>query len=146
MKFITKLSWCVGVLAIIVATGWVSGGRNDDFAVVDYPAVAVLSRTAWELGPVENGSIHTVKFPIKNAGGSRLIIHARSSSCDCIAADQGPFILMPGESGELSAKLDTHNLDGSYMLELDYETSAPNLPTFRLAVSAMVRSTQEVQQ
>ena len=141
-KFVfSKICWIISGLFILAFAVWFFGVSNDVLAKSGQPkaAFAVLQRTDWDFGTVDNDSILTATFPIKNAGGSRLIVHQRKSSCECIVADQDPIILKPGESTELVAKLNTHKLDGSFAMELDYQTSARNLPKFKLIVSCQVQ-------
>jgi hypothetical protein len=109
-----------------------------DRALTPEGPIPVLERDLWDFGVVPSGPTLVTLFPIKNVGGRRLIVRRRTSSCECVAGDQDTIILQPGESTEITATLDTRELEGAFQLELPYTTSAPNLPKFTLYVRATV--------
>jgi hypothetical protein len=135
------------VLALILTCGvgvallfWPTVKRKMEIGVdpTDRHAVAVLDRSEWDFGPVLSGPTLRAKFPVKNVGEHRLILRQEVSSCECVAGDQPTLILEPGESTEITATMDTRELNGAFQMELSYTTSAPNLPKFKLTLLADV--------
>ena len=107
----------------------------------DHPLL-VLDHDRWDFGDVRPGATLVTHFPIRNVGHRRLIVRRRTSSCECASGNQATIIVQPGESTKITATLDTNDLRGGQRMELDFTTSAPNLPKFRLTLLADVDQTQ----
>ena len=139
MKKLTTI-FCafIVLLTVVSARSYFDESVQTSVPTQGAAAFAVLEQNEWHFGSVDNDSLLTAKFPIKNIGGRRLIIYQQSSSCECVSSDLEPIIINPGGSLELVANLDTHNLDGSYMMDLNFQTNAPNLPRFKLILFSQV--------
>jgi len=114
--------------------------RETDSAREQQRPVAVLEWTEYDFGTFEAGPTLQARFPLRNDGARRLIVMEKSRSCECVSGRRREIILEHGESTELEAVLQTRGLRSNVRLELDYTTSDPQLPQFRLTVIADIIS------
>lgn len=102
-------------------------------------AAAVLKRTQWDFGAVQQGDVLRTSFPIQNLGNRRLIVQQKSSSCECASSPSQTIIIQPGKSTTIAAVVDTSGIEGAFQMELEFTTSDPQLPEFTLTLLSEVR-------
>jgi hypothetical protein len=135
----TWLTAAMLALLLLCAAGTLKLSQQSDADEGDRQAVIVVERTVWDFGQVRRGLTLRAKFPVTNVGDRRLVLHQRTSSCECVAGEEQTIILQPGESTEVTATLDTRELQGAFQMEFAFTTSAPNLPTFQLTLLADIQ-------
>jgi Protein of unknown function (DUF1573) len=106
-------------------------------------AVVQLQRTRHDFGTVRQGPILETAFTLRNAGSRRLIVRQLKGSCECLSGAAKEIVLQPGEAASLKVQLDTQNATGPMAVELNYLTSDPACPTFKLVVSADIKPQQK---
>jgi hypothetical protein len=91
-----------------------------------------------DFGTVAKGEKITYAFEIKNTGSADLEIIAAKPTCGCTVAEFDKLI-KPGQSGKVSASVETVNFAGPISKSITLETNDPNTPTAQLTLSAIVK-------
>jgi hypothetical protein len=81
-----------------------------------------FERTEIDFGTIEKGADPYRKFKFKNTGTAPLIIKEALSSCGCTVPKFNTDPVMPGESGILEVRYDTHHL-GSFTKAIIIKTN-----------------------
>lgn len=101
-----------------------------------------LSQSSADLGPVTNGEIQTLEIPVRNLGGSELIIEAVTTSCGCTTADITPEVIAAGGSGLLTIRFDSgaHGPDevGPVMRQVFIASNDPDETEFEFRFTAEI--------
>src|SRR5216684_3853828 len=91
-----------------------------------------------EYGEVPKGDKLDWAFVIKNTGSSDLQIIAAKPGCGCTVADYDK-VIKPGETGKVTAHVDTTNFTGPIAKTVTLETNDPSSPTSTLTIHAVVK-------
>jgi len=91
-----------------------------------------------EYGEVAKGDKLDWSFLVKNTGTSDLQIIAAKPGCGCTVADFDK-VIKPGETGKVTAHVDTTNFTGPIAKTVTLETNDPSSPTSTLTIHAVVK-------
>lgn len=91
-----------------------------------------------EFGEVAKGDKLDWSFVIKNTGTADLQVIAAKPGCGCTVADFDKLI-KPGETGKVTAHVDTTNFTGPIAKTVTLETNDPSSPTSQLTIHAIVK-------
>jgi hypothetical protein len=91
-----------------------------------------------DFGTVPKGDKIDWAFLIKNTGNADLQILAARPSCGCTVADFDK-VVKPGETGKVTAHVDTTAFTGPIQKTVTLETNDPNTPTSNLNIHAVVK-------
>ena len=91
-----------------------------------------------DFGTVPKGQKITHAFVVKNTGTADLEIIAAKPACGCTVADFDK-IIKPGQTGKVTASVDTVTFAGPTSKSVTLETNDPNTPTAQLTISAIVK-------
>lgn len=91
-----------------------------------------------EYGTVPKGEKLDWSFNVKNTGTSDLQIIAARPSCGCTIADFDK-VIKPGETGKVTAHIDTTAFSGPISKTVTLETNDPSTPTSMLTLHALVQ-------
>jgi len=91
-----------------------------------------------DFGTVPKGEKITYAFVVKNTGNADLEIIAAKPACGCTVADFDKLI-KPGQTGKVTAHVDTVTFAGPISKSVTLETNDPNTPTAQLTISAIVK-------
>lgn len=96
-----------------------------------------------DYGTVPKGEKLDAVFMIKNTGNADLQIISAKPGCGCTVADFDK-VIKPGETGKVSAHVDTTNFAGPIAKGVTVESNDPNNPTSQLTIHAVVKPYVEV--
>jgi Protein of unknown function (DUF1573) len=91
-----------------------------------------------EYGEVAKGDKLDWSFVVKNTGNADLQIIAAKPGCGCTVADFDK-VIKPGETGKVSAHVDTTNFSGPIAKTVTLETNDPSSPSSTLTIHAIVK-------
>jgi len=91
-----------------------------------------------DFGVVPKGDKLDWTFQIKNTGNADLQIIAAKPGCGCTVADFDKLI-KPGETGKVTAHVDTTNFAGPIAKSVSVETNDPSTPAATLTIHATVK-------
>lgn len=107
----------------------------------DAPAKAprlTLVEPVKDFGTVPKGQKLDWSFVVKNTGDSDLEIIAARPTCGCTVADFDK-IIKPGQTGKVSALVDTTNFAGPIAKAVTLETNDPAAPSAQVTIHAVVK-------
>ncbi|MFM2376328.1 MAG: hypothetical protein RLZZ165_1425 [Bacteroidota bacterium] len=84
------------------------GGGNDELD----PTVIQFEKSEYNLGTFTAGEPVKAVFKFRNVGEADLVIDLVKPSCACTALDWTTTRVKPGEGGEVSAEIDTADMEG----------------------------------
>lgn len=90
-----------------------SCGGNTDVTVGNKTTMEV--NDVFDAGDVVKGEMVTAEFTIKNTGDYPLVIGEVKGSCSCTVAEYPEEPLAPGETGVISAHVDTDKVDAGFL-------------------------------
>ena len=91
-----------------------------------------------DYGTIPKGEKLEWSFEIKNTGNADLLILAAKPGCGCTVADFDK-VIKPGQTGKVTAHVDTTNFSGPIAKPVTLETNDPNTPTAQLTINAIVK-------
>jgi hypothetical protein len=91
-----------------------------------------------DYGVVPKGDKLDWSFLVKNTGNSDLQIIAAKPGCGCTVADFDK-VIKPGDTGKVTAHVDTTNFAGPIAKSVTVETNDPSNPTAQLTIHAVVK-------
>ena len=91
-----------------------------------------------DFGTVPKGEKLDWSFEIKNTGSADLEILAAKPACGCTVADFDK-VIKPGQTGKVTAHVDTAAFAGPISKPVTLETNDPNTPTAQITISAIVK-------
>jgi len=106
-------------------------------AVTGEPRLTIVEPTK-EFGEVAKGDKLDWSFVIKNTGNADLQIIAAKPGCGCTVADFDK-VIKPGETGKVTAHVDTTAFSGPIAKTVTLETNDPSTPTSQLTIHAVVK-------
>src|SRR3954469_14602386 len=90
-----------------------------------------------DYGTIPKGEKLDWAFVVKNTGSTDLQIIAAKPGCGCTVADFDK-VIKPGETGKVTAHVDTTNFAGPIAKTVTLETNDPTTPTSQLTIHAIV--------
>lgn len=106
-------------------------------AVAKAPRLTVVTPVK-DFGTVPKGEKLTWDFEVKNTGTADLEIIAVRPACGCTVA-KFDKIIKPGQSGKVTASVDTTNFTGPISKGVTVETNDPSTPTAQVSINAVVK-------
>jgi hypothetical protein len=91
-----------------------------------------------DYGTIAKGEKLDWSFVVKNTGDSDLQIIAAKPGCGCTVADFDK-VIKPGETGKVTAHVDTTAFAGPIAKTVTLETNDPTTPTSQLTIHAVVK-------
>ena len=91
-----------------------------------------------DFGTVAKGEKLNWAFIVKNTGDADLEIIAARPGCGCTVAEFDK-IIKPGQTGKVTAAVDTTNFAGPIAKPVTIETNDPTTPTAQLTIHAVVK-------
>ena len=91
-----------------------------------------------DYGTIPKGEKLDWQFLVKNTGDADLQIIAAKPGCGCTVADFDK-VIKPGETGKVTAHVDTTAFAGPIAKTVTLETNDPNTPTSTLTIHAIVK-------
>lgn len=91
-----------------------------------------------DYGTVPKGNKLDWAFVVKNTGNADLEIIAAKPGCGCTVADFDK-VIKPGETGKVTAHVDTTAFAGPIAKTVSLETNDPSTPTAQLTIHAVVK-------
>lgn len=91
-----------------------------------------------DFGTVAKGSKLEWNFEIRNTGTSDLEIISAKPTCGCTVADFDK-VIKPGQTGKLSANVDTANFSGPIAKSVTVESNDASTPTAQVTITAIVK-------
>src|SRR5205809_1705022 len=91
-----------------------------------------------EYGEVAKGGMLDWAFVIKNTGNADLQVIAARPGCGCTVADFDK-VVKPGQTGKVTAHVDTTNFTGPIAKTVTLETNDPSSPSSTLTIHAIVK-------
>jgi len=91
-----------------------------------------------DFGTIPKGEKLHWAFQIQNNGTSDLEVIAARPSCGCTVADFDK-VIKPGQTGKVSAHVDTTNFSGPIAKSITLETNDPTSPSTQLTIHAIVK-------
>jgi hypothetical protein len=91
-----------------------------------------------DYGTIPKGEKLDWSFVVKNTGDSDLQIIAAKPGCGCTVADFDK-VIKPGETGKVTAHVDTAAFAGPIAKTVTLETNDPTTPTSQLTIHAVVK-------
>jgi hypothetical protein len=91
-----------------------------------------------DYGTIAKGEKLDWSFLVKNTGDSDLQITAAKPGCGCTVADFDK-VIKPGETGKVTAHVDTTAFAGPIAKTVTLETNDPTTPTSQLTIHAIVK-------
>ena len=91
-----------------------------------------------DYGTIPKGDKLDWSFVVKNTGTADLQIISAKPGCGCTVADFDK-VIKPGETGKVSAHVDTTNFAGPIAKSVTLETNDPTTPTAQLTIHAVVK-------
>lgn len=97
-----------------------------------------LTEPIKDFGTVPKGEKLNWSFEIKNTGTTDLEILAAKPTCGCTVADFTK-VIKPGQTGKVTAHVDTTNFAGPISKSVQLETNDPNAAGAQVSITAIVK-------
>ena len=137
----SKRSLVVAMAFLVALTASIAGAQNKtkkaDTAEEKAPRLTIVE-PVHEYGEVPKGDKLDWSFLIKNTGNADLQIIAARPGCGCTVADFDK-VVKPGETGKVTAHVDTTNFAGPIAKTVTLETNDPTSPSSTLTIHAIVK-------
>lgn len=91
-----------------------------------------------DYGVVAKGDKLDWAFTVKNTGDADLEILAAKPGCGCTVAEFDK-VIKPGQTGKITAHVDTTNFAGPIAKSIEIETNDPSIPSAQLTLQAVVK-------
>ena len=128
-------------LAFLVSLGSLSAAENTkaktEEAAEKAPRLTIVEPVK-DYGTVPKGDKLDWAFVVKNTGNADLQIISAKPGCGCTVADWDK-VIKPGETGKVTAHVDTTNFAGPIAKAVTIETNDPSNPTAQLTIHAVVK-------
>ncbi len=100
------------LVAIVIIAEWTMAKAQDPNLLLNRADSAVISfkNTTYDYGIIAVGADPFGEFHFKNIGRAPLIISNVQSSCGCLIGEWSREPVMPGKSGIIRARYDTHRI------------------------------------
>lgn len=126
-------------LALVLSTGTfaVAQEKKGTTETAKAPRLTLVEPLK-DFGTVPKGQKIDWAFEIKNTGTADLEILAAKPACGCTVADFDK-VIKPGQTGKVSAHVDTAGFAGPISKAVALETNDPNTPNAQLTIAAIVK-------
>ena len=128
----------VMTLALLVALSGSLFAQEAAKAKTEKAPKLTIGEPVKDFGTVAKGDKLDWSFSIKNTGTSDLEIIAARPACGCTVADFDKLI-KPGQTGKVSAHVDTASFTGPIAKGITLETNDPTNPTAQVTIHAVVK-------
>lgn len=125
----------VSVLTLACGASWTLSAWAL-FGAPSPPRVEIDRREAF-VGRIAIGREIAVEFPVRNSGGTRLILRS-AATCDCEDESPAEILLLPGTSGTIRIAFTAPPIPGPMRREFSFLTNDEHLPQLVLVVHADV--------
>ncbi len=140
--FVTTLAFLVSGSLAFAQTAAKPEAKKDSEAKAEAKAEKAPRLTIIEpvkdYGTIPKGDKLDWSFVVKNTGTSDLQIISAKPGCGCTVADFDK-VIKAGETGKVSAHVDTTNFAGPIAKTITLETNDPSTPTAQLTIHAVVK-------
>lgn len=100
---VNRFSWLP--IAVLMMAGTQGCSSESDVTVGNRTTMEV--EPVYEAGEVIQGEFITAKIKLKNTGSYPLVIASATAGCTCTVASKPEEPILPGETGEIIANVDT---------------------------------------
>lgn len=101
----------IGIFAFLAFFAAACSGNEE--VVVGERTTMDVSTKVFDAGEVVKGELISAEFVVKNTGDNPLIIADVSTSCSCTVGDYPKDPIQPGETGKVTATVDTDRIGGA---------------------------------
>lgn len=141
--FSTRIAVATGITIVLVSASLILGSshlRTLEGAANGRGAVpcAMVSQCEMDLGRLTQGQMREISFPVRNAGGRRLVVSSENQACCGRSVDQPPLVLPPGGTAEIRIQVDTSGHCGQLRETYSYHTNDARRPRLSFVVHAEV--------
>lgn len=123
-------------------SGTGAGAKSPDKGSANAQPKVSIAQTEFNFGEVKQGEMISHTFTVKNTGAANLEIKDVRPGCGCTASDFDKVIL-PGQEGKVTLKVNTAGFHGSLSKFADVTTSDPVNPNFTLTLVMVIRKPDE---
>src|SRR5262249_2037118 len=137
---VVAIAFCAALTAPF-AVGQDAPAKKDAAADEKAPRLTIVEPVK-EYGEVAKGAMLDWAFVIKNTGTADLQVIAARPGCGCTVADFDK-VVKPGQTGKVTAHVDTTNFTGPIAKTVTLETNDPSVPSSPLTIHAIVKPYDE---
>lgn len=101
------------------------------------PRITFIDSVVHDFGPIPYASAGRCSFRFTNTGDAPLIIEVFQSSCGCLVPHYNREPVLPGDTGSLGLKYDTHRI-GPINKSATLKSNAVNTPVVVLRIKGTV--------
>ncbi|HSP33341.1 MAG TPA: DUF1573 domain-containing protein [Thermoanaerobaculia bacterium] len=112
--------------------------KNETTAAAEKAPRLTVVEPVKDFGTIPKGDKLDWTFLVKNTGNADLQILSARPSCGCTVADWDK-VVKPGETGKVSAHVDTTNFTGPIAKAITIDTNDPSTPSAQLTIHAIVK-------
>lgn len=134
---ILAVAMVAGLVPIAVAQEKKSAPAKAGAKAVAAPQLTIVEPVR-DFGTVPKGDKIDWSFVVKNTGTADLEILSAQPSCGCTVAEFDKLI-KPGQTGKISAHVDTTNFSGPISKSVTIQTNDTNAPSAQLTIQAIVK-------
>ena len=135
-SLVVMMAFFVALLASF-AGAQTTAAKKSDTADEKTPRLTIVEPVK-EYGEVAKGDKLEWAFVIKNTGNADLQVIAARPGCGCTVADFDK-VVKPGQTGKVTAHVDTTNFTGPIAKTVTLETNDPTSPSSTLTIHAIVK-------
>ncbi|HLJ73673.1 MAG TPA: DUF1573 domain-containing protein [Thermoanaerobaculia bacterium] len=136
-NLVVAMAFLVALTASFAAAQNKTAKKATDTAEEKAPRLTIVEPVK-EYGEVAKGDKLDWSFVIKNTGNADLQIIAARPGCGCTVADFDK-VVKPGETGKVTAHVDTTAFSGPIAKTVTLETNDPASPSSTLTIHAVVK-------
>ncbi len=125
-------------VALTATLALAQDAKKSDAAPADKAPRLTVVEPVKDYGTVPKGEKLMWTFQVKNTGNADLQIIAARPACGCTVAEFDK-VVKPGETGRVSAQVDTTAFAGPIAKTVTLETNDPTTPTATLTLHAIVK-------
>jgi len=125
-------------LALILAAPFAVAEDNPKAAEAAKAPRLTLTEPIKDFGTVPKGQTLEWAFQVKNTGTTDLEILAAKPTCGCTVADFTK-VIKPGETGQVTAHVDTTNFAGPISKSVQLDTNDPSAASAQVTITAIVK-------
>jgi len=136
---VPALALLVSLNAVVVfgAEQKAEAKKSETAAAEKAPRLTIVEPVK-DFGTIPKGDKLDWTFLVKNTGNSDLQILSARPSCGCTVADFDK-VIKPGETGKVTAHVDTTNFAGPIAKAVTIDTNDPSVPSAQLTIHAVVK-------
>jgi len=138
LAFLVSLSSLTAAETAKAKTADTKAAAKTEEAAADKAPRLTIVEPVKDYGTVPKGEKLDWAFVVKNTGNTDLQIISAKPGCGCTVADFDK-VVKPGETGKVTAHVDTTNFAGPIAKGITLETNDPSNPTAQLTIHAIVK-------